>query len=743
MERNQRQARAIGTYDQPNIHGSRLGITAVENNNFEIKSSLINMIENNKYHGLALEDPLDHLDQFDKYCGFSKTNGVSEDAFKLRLFPFSLGEKAHTWEKNFLSDYITTWNECKTTFLNKFFSSSRTAKLRNEISGFQQRNLEGFSEAWERFRSCWSQCLHHGFTKESLLSTFYRGVLPKFRSQLDTGSNGFFLGRTEEDAEKLVENMAHSDSVYNDEHDRSNRGSGGDDQNTRKELKALQDKLDNLLSDRAKQEKVNSIGEQKQEGIDVVNEVDGLEGQEELCFVNANETWYKKEPKFQYHNNYQQKLFYNNQQGGCQSTQGQVGSSTSSPQESSINTMLKQILESQNNTAKSIGDELKILHTKIDGNYNDLNNNLPLCLQPPSVQWDLYQGNQSRIPKIIAMRVTAQAELKVAAEILKRDEHKAEKQVEREAVQKLKEVKLEGTTEVEHSPYDNLPFPQRVLTKAQKKVISKFRNDMSAVGIKLPEISHMRDAHVQMMLIKDILAHKEEVAELLDISTFQLDPPSLGIENMEPNISLLMFGDSSSTTPIGLIKDFALKIGACTMSIDLTVLKMATEKIVLLILSTPFLTTVGACIDFANEKVTLLNVNKAISYPIKSPMMNVEYCGTITYGEPSIEKLKGEVIEGVSRAIEATHDKKKMMKEPHPTSVEKYSHILTLHQIKFKDGVIEYKIKCKGRSKLFSGARAIITPQLQDDPLKLQELLSQVLTITLEGGKDPPSPFST
>ena len=60
-------------------------------------------------------------------------------------------------------------------------------------------------------------------------------------------------------------------------------------------------------------------------------------------------------------------------------------------------------------------------------------------------------------------RVKAQAELKVAAEILKRDEHKAEKQVEREAVQRLKEVKLEGTTEIEQSPYDKLPFPQRVL----------------------------------------------------------------------------------------------------------------------------------------------------------------------------------------------------------------------------------------------------------------------------------------
>ena len=96
---------------------------------------------------------------------------------------------------------------------------------------------------------------------ESLLSTFYRGALPKFRSQLDTPSKGFFLGRSKADALELVENMAKSDSVYSDEHDRSNRGSGGDDRNTKRQLKALQEKMDMLLLDRAKQEKVNFVGE--------------------------------------------------------------------------------------------------------------------------------------------------------------------------------------------------------------------------------------------------------------------------------------------------------------------------------------------------------------------------------------------------------------------------------------------------------------------------------------------------
>ncbi|KAG2275522.1 hypothetical protein Bca52824_058077 [Brassica carinata] len=399
--------------------------------------------------------------------------------------------------------------------------------------------------------------------------------------------------------------------------------------------------------------------------------------------------------------------------------------------------------------------------------------------------------------------IVKDASRKVEATNLQRAEHKDEKQVEKRADNKLKKVKLKEATEVELSPYDKLSFPQRVLTKAQKKVLSKFRKDLSDVGVRLPEISGMREAHVQMMLINEILDHQAEVVELLDISILKIDPPippkslpklesqgmftlpcylgkltfddalvdsgasvnvismemmkSLGIESMEPNTSFLQFGDSSSTTPIGLIKDFPLKIGACTIPIDRTVLKMATEKRVPLILGTPFLTTVGACIDFTNKKVTLLNVNKIVSYPLQSPKMNTEYCGTITCGASSIEKTKAEGVgiekeglagesskelcaehlesakkEKVSRATKAAHDKKKIVKEPHPPPLDKIPHTLTLHPMKLKDGAIEYKIKCKGRSKPFSSARAIITPQLQNDPIKLQELLSHVLTITLE-----------
>ncbi|CAN7075273.1 unnamed protein product [Brassica oleracea var. botrytis] len=53
-----------------------------------------------------------------------------------------------------------------------------------------------------------------------------------------------------------LENMAKSDSVYSEEHDRINRS---DDQQTKKEIKSLQEKMDLLLSNQAKKEQMNFV----------------------------------------------------------------------------------------------------------------------------------------------------------------------------------------------------------------------------------------------------------------------------------------------------------------------------------------------------------------------------------------------------------------------------------------------------------------------------------------------------
>ncbi|CAA7044050.1 unnamed protein product [Microthlaspi erraticum] len=146
-----RQTRPIGLGDAPNRHQQRQGIVPppVQNHNFEIKLGMINLI-----------------------------NGVSEDAIKLRLFPMSLADKAHQWEKSLPHGTITTWDECKKAFLAKFFSTGRTAKLRSEIS------------------------------------SFIRGTMRHLLR----------LGRVD-DGWQLVENIANSNGSYGEEYDRTNRSS--------------------------------------------------------------------------------------------------------------------------------------------------------------------------------------------------------------------------------------------------------------------------------------------------------------------------------------------------------------------------------------------------------------------------------------------------------------------------------------------------------------------------------------
>ena len=54
----------------PDISGSFGGIVApaIANNNFEIKPSIIQMVQNNKFSGLQGEDPYAHIFTFLNVC---------------------------------------------------------------------------------------------------------------------------------------------------------------------------------------------------------------------------------------------------------------------------------------------------------------------------------------------------------------------------------------------------------------------------------------------------------------------------------------------------------------------------------------------------------------------------------------------------------------------------------------------------------------------------------------------------
>ena len=83
--------KTLGDYSAPSASQVPTGPevnTGVEN--FEIKTGLIMMVQASPFCGKANEDASTHLQQFLELCSTFVIKGVSQDAIRLRLFPFSL-----------------------------------------------------------------------------------------------------------------------------------------------------------------------------------------------------------------------------------------------------------------------------------------------------------------------------------------------------------------------------------------------------------------------------------------------------------------------------------------------------------------------------------------------------------------------------------------------------------------------------------------------------------------------------
>ena len=76
-----------------------------------------------------------------------KYNGVSDDVIRLRLFPFSLKDKAKQWLTTEPPDSITSWDELVNKFPTRFFLPAKAAKVRININNFCQLDGESFYEA--------------------------------------------------------------------------------------------------------------------------------------------------------------------------------------------------------------------------------------------------------------------------------------------------------------------------------------------------------------------------------------------------------------------------------------------------------------------------------------------------------------------------------------------------------------------------------------------------------------------
>ncbi|GJU71430.1 reverse transcriptase domain-containing protein [Tanacetum coccineum] len=116
--------------------------------------------------------------------------------------------EAQIWLEKEPPRSIHTWEDLVSKFVNYFFPPSKTTNLNNDITNFQQRFDETFSEAWDRFKDLLRKCPHHGFLELHQIDTFYNALTQSDQDSLNAAAGGNLLNCTPRDALTIIKNKS-------------------------------------------------------------------------------------------------------------------------------------------------------------------------------------------------------------------------------------------------------------------------------------------------------------------------------------------------------------------------------------------------------------------------------------------------------------------------------------------------------------------------------------------------------
>nr|GEV36748.1 retrovirus-related Pol polyprotein from transposon TNT 1-94 [Tanacetum cinerariifolium] len=183
-------------------------VPAITADNFELKHGLLTLVQNKQFFGHNKEDPHAHVRYFNKITSTLKFPNILNTSIKLMLFPFSLEGAARIWLEKEPPRSIFTWDDLVSKFINQFFPASKTTNLHNEITNFQQRSDESFSEAWDRFKYLLRACPHHRFSELHQLDTFYNALNSKDQDSLNSATGGNFLDKMPRECLAIIESKS-------------------------------------------------------------------------------------------------------------------------------------------------------------------------------------------------------------------------------------------------------------------------------------------------------------------------------------------------------------------------------------------------------------------------------------------------------------------------------------------------------------------------------------------------------
>ncbi|GJX78815.1 reverse transcriptase domain-containing protein [Tanacetum coccineum] len=194
---------------QPSIdgRGGPIAPIPIQATDFGLRHHMIQQIQNTQFHRLPGDDVNRHIDKFLEITQHMKQNGVSNDALRLSLFPYSLTHQAIVWYDRLPRNSIHSFDDMMRKFLSKYFPPSMVTKLRNKITKFEQKLHESLFEAWERYKLSIDRCPNHNMLLVTQIDTFCNGLTLSHRDTINAAAGGTFMQKTPDECYELIENM--------------------------------------------------------------------------------------------------------------------------------------------------------------------------------------------------------------------------------------------------------------------------------------------------------------------------------------------------------------------------------------------------------------------------------------------------------------------------------------------------------------------------------------------------------
>ncbi|KAI5350821.1 hypothetical protein L3X38_003712 [Prunus dulcis] len=181
---------------------------------FEIRHHMLEILRT--FRGLPNEDANIHIAKFIVGCNNILIRGFSAEAIKLRLFPFTLKDKAETWLFTLPANSITTWQQLHIKFLNKYYPASKTLNYKREI--LTQKPNEEFHEAWERYKEMYIKCPHVKIDLDTQMNIFFDWLNPTSKSHVNASVGGSLSNKSAREAFELFDMMATESQQWAAEH---------------------------------------------------------------------------------------------------------------------------------------------------------------------------------------------------------------------------------------------------------------------------------------------------------------------------------------------------------------------------------------------------------------------------------------------------------------------------------------------------------------------------------------------